>query len=206
MWDWISAALLLFVCVYIFTLMKLYCNTKLFLKAINGEVLLYFTHALARCLAKFSTGYRSCPIIISLDIDISLYSDVNLLTNKTCLFLKQQQQQKKTTTKKKKKKQKKKKQDSQVWLFTTMILLWVWLSIPERYRAATLKFHSRHWYFAKQWYKYTAKQKFWKTTVKFNYLSRDMTKPTKWVCAQRRLRSAWAFAQSDQSLRWALNG
>ena len=26
-----------------------------------------------------------------------------------------------------------------------------------------------------------------------------MTKPTKWVCAQRRLRSAWASAQSDQS-------
>ena len=30
-------------------------------------------------------------------------------------------------------------------------------------------------------------------------MSHDMTKPTKWVCAQRRLRSAWAFAQSDQS-------
>ena len=29
--------------------------------------------------------------------------------------------------------------------------------------------------------------------------SRDMTKPTKGVCAQRRLRSAWASAQSDQS-------
>ena len=28
-----------------------------------------------------------------------------------------------------------------------------------------------------------------------------MSKPTKWVCAQRRLRSAWASAQSDQSLR-----
>ena len=28
-----------------------------------------------------------------------------------------------------------------------------------------------------------------------------MTKPTKWVCAQRRLRSAWTSAQSDQSLR-----
>ena len=28
-----------------------------------------------------------------------------------------------------------------------------------------------------------------------------MTKPTKWVCAKRRLRSAWASAQSDQSLR-----
>ena len=26
-----------------------------------------------------------------------------------------------------------------------------------------------------------------------------MTKPTKQLCAQRRLRSAWAFAQSDQS-------
>ena len=33
------------------------------------------------------------------------------------------------------------------------------------------------------------------------YLSRLVTKPTKWVCAQRRLGSAWAFAQSDQSLR-----
>ena len=32
------------------------------------------------------------------------------------------------------------------------------------------------------------------------HMSRDMTKPTKWVCAQRRLRSAWASAQSDQSL------
>ena len=31
-------------------------------------------------------------------------------------------------------------------------------------------------------------------------MSHDMTKPTKWVCAQRRLRSAWASAQSDQSL------
>ena len=32
-------------------------------------------------------------------------------------------------------------------------------------------------------------------------MSRDMTKPTNWLCAQRRLRSAWASAQSDQSLR-----
>ena len=32
-------------------------------------------------------------------------------------------------------------------------------------------------------------------------MSRNMTKPTKWVCAQRRLRSAWASAQADQSLR-----
>ena len=30
-------------------------------------------------------------------------------------------------------------------------------------------------------------------------LSHDMIKPTMWVCAQRRLRSAWASAQSDQS-------
>ena len=33
------------------------------------------------------------------------------------------------------------------------------------------------------------------------YLSRLMIKPTKWLCAQRILRSAWASAQSDQSLR-----
>ena len=32
-------------------------------------------------------------------------------------------------------------------------------------------------------------------------LSRLMTKPTKWVCALRRLRSAWASAQSDHSRR-----
>ena len=31
-------------------------------------------------------------------------------------------------------------------------------------------------------------------------MSRLMTKPTKWLCAQRRLGSAWASAQSDQSL------
>ena len=37
-------------------------------------------------------------------------------------------------------------------------------------------------------------------------MSRDMTKPAKWLCAQWRLRSAWASAQSDQSLRCALNG
>ena len=38
------------------------------------------------------------------------------------------------------------------------------------------------------------------------YMSHDMTKPTKWLCAQRRLRSVWASAQSDQSLHCALNG
>ena len=31
------------------------------------------------------------------------------------------------------------------------------------------------------------------------YMSHDMTKQTKWLCAQRRLRSAWASVQSDQS-------
>ena len=37
-------------------------------------------------------------------------------------------------------------------------------------------------------------------------MSRDMTKPSKWLCTQRRLRSAWASAQSYQSLRHVLNG
>ena len=44
----------------------------------------------------------------------------------------------------------------------------------------------------------------------FQILSRLMTKPTKWLCAHWRLRSAWASAQSDQSLdlslRCALSG
>ena len=35
----------------------------------------------------------------------------------------------------------------------------------------------------------------------YKILSRLVTRPTKWLCAQRRLRSAWASAQSDQSLR-----
>ena len=40
----------------------------------------------------------------------------------------------------------------------------------------------------------------WRWTVRMSQdLSRDMTKPTKWVCVQRRFRSAWASAQSDQS-------
>ena len=34
-----------------------------------------------------------------------------------------------------------------------------------------------------------------------NNKSRDMTKPTKWLCAHRRLKSACASAQSDRSLR-----
>ena len=40
-------------------------------------------------------------------------------------------------------------------------------------------------------------------------LSRLVTKPTMWLCAQRRLRSAWASAQSDQSLlcaQWVAKG
>ena len=40
----------------------------------------------------------------------------------------------------------------------------------------------------------------------WQHLSHDMTKPTMWPCAQRRLRSAWASAQSDQSLHCALKG
>ena len=38
-----------------------------------------------------------------------------------------------------------------------------------------------------------------KTKRKQDKMSYDTTKPTKWMCAQRRLRSAWASTQSDQS-------
>ena len=44
------------------------------------------------------------------------------------------------------------------------------------------------------------------TNKKCQFMSSNMTKPTKWVCAQWRLRSAWVSAQSDQSLRCALIG
>ena len=44
------------------------------------------------------------------------------------------------------------------------------------------------------------------TSFRRTDMSHLMTKPTKWLCAQWRLRSAWAFAQSDQSLRCALSG
>ena len=48
---------------------------------------------------------------------------------------------------------------------------------------------------------------YWGAKIIFDLnMSRDMKKPTKSVCAQRRLRSAWASAQSDHSLRCALNG
>ena len=47
----------------------------------------------------------------------------------------------------------------------------------------------------------TAKSNLLYERMSIRHMSRDMTKPTKSVCAQRRLRSAWASAQSDQSLR-----
>ena len=37
------------------------------------------------------------------------------------------------------------------------------------------------------------------STRTLSHMSRLVTKPTMWLCAQRRLRSAWVFAQSDQS-------
>ena len=44
----------------------------------------------------------------------------------------------------------------------------------------------------------------WWTLMRHLQMSRLMTKPTIWLCTQRRLRSAWASAQSDQSLRCPL--
>ena len=44
--------------------------------------LIYFPQALDRGLAQFSNWCRSCPLDISLDIGISLYSNVNVLAVK----------------------------------------------------------------------------------------------------------------------------
>ena len=54
-------------------------------------------------------------------------------------------------------------------------------------------------------YKIMRTLKSFKAPVRCYHLSRSMTKPTKDLCAQHRLRSASASAQSDQSLRYALN-
>ena len=47
---------------------------------------------------------------------------------------------------------------------------------------------------------YAVRQVYLRGIVCEVHLSRDMTIPTNWVCAQRRLRSAWASAQSDQTV------
>ena len=44
-------------------------------------------------------------------------------------------------------------------------------------------------------------RRLWTDINTVQHMSRDMTKPTKWVRAQRRLRSAWASAQTDQRRR-----
>ena len=51
-----------------------------------------------------------------------------------------------------------------------------------------------------------AHKPFYRFGYALTQISKDMTKPTKWVCAQQQHRSAWASAQSDQSLRCAFNG
>ena len=57
------------------TFMGTDCNTKSeFLKKINGGVVLYLPHALARCLSIFASRYKGYPVGISLGMDISLYT------------------------------------------------------------------------------------------------------------------------------------
>ena len=46
-------------------------------------------------------------------------------------------------------------------------------------------------------------RKYWSLKDRYR---RIVTKPTKWMCAQRRLRSAWASTESDQSLHLRLMG
>ena len=94
--SWSSDVLLLFFCTekhfsFIdkawFRRATLYCDSSYFLikkhyttflKKINGELLLYLPHTLDSGLAQLSNRCRSCPIDISLDIDIWL----NILSNK----------------------------------------------------------------------------------------------------------------------------
>ena len=70
-----------------------------------------------------------------------------------------------------------------------------------------------HWYtflsrfsLDNNWYVTLKGFVFFSGSVCVSHMSRLMTKPRKWVCAQRRLRSSWVSAQSEQRLRCALNG
>ena len=45
-----------------------------------------------------------------------------------------------------------------------------------------------------------------KTNARYNRYEPQHDKPTMWLCAQRRFRSAWTSAQSDQSLHCTLYG
>ena len=69
-------------CAFLFplqALMKIYCNTKSeFFNKINGEILLYFPHTLDSGLAQFANRCIRCPVDISLDIGICLYSEANV--------------------------------------------------------------------------------------------------------------------------------
>ena len=72
-----------------------------------------------------------------------------------------------------------------IWNFVFISSFSIWAALRESYLAAQL----------------------WRQIFLWqSLLSRNMTKPTKWVCAQQRLRSTWASAQSDQSFRCTLNG
>ena len=62
-----------------------------------------------------------------------------------------------------------------------------------------------HWLFVRSflWFHILCERTV-KALARLRGCARRLTLPTKWVCTQRRLRSAWAFAQYDQSLRCPL--
>ena len=80
-------------------------------------------------------------------------------------------------------------------------LWWITRTIEEpkvkTYRQSKLWFNSDFYLYINS--PFICYSKFVSKLLQVFHLSRDMTKPTKWLRAQRRARSAWASAQSDES-------
>ena len=69
---------------------------------------------------------------------------------------------------------------------------WLWNTVWQPFSSIVCWYHC-------DWVKWINQEL--SNSISDKHLSHNMTKPTKCVCTQQRLRSAWASAQSDQSLR-----
>ena len=104
---------------------------------------------------------------------------------------------------------------SGLWFWNRFTGKWVTCLQTQKVLYCEVTTRSNRWFFATILLKITKaicprtiflclSNSFWNLLLYSNrtyiiHMSHNMTKPTKWVCAQRRLRSAWASAQSDQS-------
>ena len=87
--SWVRISAVIFLVLFFFSRLwwKHTAIEKVFLNTFKGELLVYFPHALDRGLVQVFKWRRSCPIHIALNIDISLYSVMTILPNKSWYFV-----------------------------------------------------------------------------------------------------------------------